>query len=271
MNRKKIEQTKMSQNEFCKDGNYRHNANLYCGVYGWHAYSSGYFECANLIANNLLFEDFISDKYTCSSNKDTNVFPMFFLYRHYIELSLKSALKRINKLLENECNYKNDISHDIESLFTKFVNSYDSYLKDEFIGLKDDKELKQLLLLDFKKQLSKFLKNIYKNDTSHDIESLFTKFINSYDLFLKDKSIGLKDHKESKELLLDFRKQQNIFKDINDLDKGSISVRYPIDRDNNYFFSNDGFLNIKKLFDKMQEIHELFKKLSELLTYLEDI
>lgn len=213
MNREK--KTKMSQNEFCKDGNYRHNANLYCGVYGWHAYPSGYFECANLIANNLLFEDFISEKYTCSSNKDTNVFPMFFLYRHYIELSLKSALKRINKLLENECNYKNDISHDIESLFTKFINSYD--------------------------------------------------------LFLKDKSIGLKDHKESKELLLDFRKQQNIFKDINDLDKGSISVRYPIDRDNNYFFSNDGFLNIKKLFDKMQEIHELFEKLSELLTELENI
>lgn len=215
MNREKRKQTKISQNEFCKDGNYRHNANLYCGVYGWHAYPSGYFECANLIANNLLFEDFISEKYTCSSNKDTNVFPMLFLYRHYIELSLKSAIKRIRQLLKSESKYKNDTSHDIESLFTKFVNSYDLFLKDEFIGLKDDKELKQLLL--------------------------------------------------------DFRKQQNIFKDINDLDKGSISVRYPTDRHNNYFFSKDGFLNIKSLFDKMQEIHELFEKLSELLTELENI
>jgi len=215
MNRKKIEQTKMSQNEFCKDGNYRHNANLYCGVYGWHAYPSGYFECANLIANNLLFEDFISEKYTCSSNKDTNVFPMLFLYRHYIELSLKSAIKRISKLLGSECKYKNDTSHDIESLFTQFINSYDSFLKDESIGLKDDTD--------------------------------------------------------SKQLLLDFRKQQNIFKHINDMDKGSISVRYPIDHDNNYFFLNDGFLNIKQFFDKMQEIHTLFDQFSNLLDYLEDI
>ena len=60
------------------------------------------------LRNYRVCPEFINEKYLCSKNKEigeplfstcknTFIFPIFFLYRHYIELSIKKAYMRIKK------------------------------------------------------------------------------------------------------------------------------------------------------------------------------
>lgn len=145
----------MCAKKFFNGGNWKDNAvlswsNSESNIYN---YIEGYFYSANLIAASLLREDFISETYRdCRDTngniifditKDECVFPMIFLYRHYIEISLKQLLKKLYKFSSKE-NTKEDI-HSLESIADRIIN--------EII------EVSQSIKGDYKKHLLSFIKS----------------------------------------------------------------------------------------------------------------
>ena len=104
------------------------------------AIRDGYFYVANIVAGSLLYEDFISNKYSKSIDEitkeklfdihlDTLIFPLFYNYRHFIELSLKHLIKHIKKLT-GEKKTKEELNtlsrHDIFSLYILFENLFNN-------------------------------------------------------------------------------------------------------------------------------------------------
>ncbi len=97
---------------FFHGGDYHEDATLWWGPKGngreFTPYIEGYFHAANLIAASSLRSDLIAEEYRDAANqygdmyfaltRDTGVFPMLFLYRHYIEIALKDLIRRIYDL-----------------------------------------------------------------------------------------------------------------------------------------------------------------------------
>lgn len=156
----------MAKDKLLQDGKYQHEVNLHFAEYGSYVYCKGYFACANLIAKTLIDPQHIIFGIEDSIDKNSSVFPMLFLYRHYIELSLKSSHERINKLLDT--NKKNTIPkiHNLTKLFTEFDKIYTTLLN----KIETPSEAKKLLQEFRKKQ--KILKVI--NDL--DDNSISTRY-----------------------------------------------------------------------------------------------
>lgn len=71
---------------FYEGGDYKYNAVLSWGLPTWYNHIEGFYQAAHHIATNMLSHG--NDTIPI----DSGVFPMIFLYRHYIELSLKAQL-----------------------------------------------------------------------------------------------------------------------------------------------------------------------------------
>lgn len=91
---------------FQESADWRHNAFLNLGGKSWESYASGYKQAADFLAQRFL------ENY---QGMDTLIYPIVFLYRHYIELRLKQLIIAGQKLLEQPINYK-DI-HDLVILW----------------------------------------------------------------------------------------------------------------------------------------------------------
>lgn len=106
---------------FYEGGDWYYNAILSWGEPTWYAHSQGFYRAAQCLSKNMLERG-------CSSIPlDSGVFPLVFLYRHYLELELKSQLwkmydvrrfygqkwnrKKLDELLKG---------HALSPLFSKF-------------------------------------------------------------------------------------------------------------------------------------------------------
>lgn len=74
-----------------------HNAivhHLYPHTNKWNAYTEGYKLAAKVLSEKVLNE---------MNNRDTLIFPILFLYRHYLELKLKEILEQGSIFLDESC------------------------------------------------------------------------------------------------------------------------------------------------------------------------
>ena len=85
---------------------WRHNAFLNLGGKSWESYAIGYKQAADFLAQRFL------ENYR---GMDTLIYPIVFLYRHYVELCLKQMIVAGQSLLEQPKDFK-DI-HDLVNLW----------------------------------------------------------------------------------------------------------------------------------------------------------
>ena len=78
---------------FRSDNDPQSDAWLNWALTGWDAYASGYLEAANLLSEKVL---------ETGQRTDTLIYPVAFLYRHYLELRLKELITQGRKLLAGE-------------------------------------------------------------------------------------------------------------------------------------------------------------------------
>ncbi len=140
---------KKQKNSFFHGGNWKDNAVLFWGIPTFYSYIEGYFYSANVIAASMLRDDFISSEYRSCKDDDGNelfnvvkdecIFPMIFLYRHYIELSLKHLLQKIYILNQLPEKIYDEQKHVLEGLLEKFRTQYSELEKK--IHLKNKKEM----------------------------------------------------------------------------------------------------------------------------------
>lgn len=91
---------------FHKDNDWENNACINFNNNSHYAYSLGYKEAANFLAENA----------SEMNTQDLFIYPIAFLYRHHLELQLKLILKTANNLLK----IKNDLpskTHDLKNLW----------------------------------------------------------------------------------------------------------------------------------------------------------
>ena len=82
---------KKDEQLFKVDDDWYHNAHLNYKDYNWNLYSEGYKRAATLLIEHIKNNHF---------DQDTLVYPIVFLYRHYIELGLKEIIKYGSQLLD---------------------------------------------------------------------------------------------------------------------------------------------------------------------------
>jgi hypothetical protein len=105
---------------FGPDKDWYHNACLNFTIDSWELYTSGYLQAAQLLVN-------------ATSNKrgslDTMIYPTAFLYRHYLELRLKSIIVEGGELLRGQG--KLPLHHNLDSLWKSARQIIEEvYLKD---------------------------------------------------------------------------------------------------------------------------------------------
>lgn len=144
--------TKEASKKF-QNGNWQDNAILSNGYYSWDMMADGYFNAANILVGSTICPEFINEEYLCCKNKEigehlfstcknTFIFPIFFLYRHYIELSIKKAYMRIKKCkLENS---KIKAEHSLRILFKNLKDNYMNMYNSNMYQMYKNLEFKQL-------------------------------------------------------------------------------------------------------------------------------
>jgi hypothetical protein len=100
------------------------------GPYNYYDYSYGYFFAARTVAENVI---------ETQRNLDISVYPLFFLFRHAIELALKHMWQVTNYLLEREGSL---YGHDLKFLWKRVelsMKEIDEFKKDgEIIDFLDE-------------------------------------------------------------------------------------------------------------------------------------
>jgi hypothetical protein len=84
---------------FRSDEDPQSDAWLNWALRGWDAYASGYLEAANLLVEKAL---------ETGQRTDTLIYPMAFLYRHYLELRLKEIIVQSRGLLAGQSDFKRE-------------------------------------------------------------------------------------------------------------------------------------------------------------------
>ena len=137
-----------------QDGHWSHNAYLSYRDLGWYVIADGYFEAANVLVGATLYPDFINNEYAdyrndetgelfFHSSKDSAVYPIIFLYRHYIEISLKNAIYTIKRLQFEDVKQLNE--HSIKTYFQTFKSAYIHLHRSEMYGMSKEPNFKELL------------------------------------------------------------------------------------------------------------------------------
>lgn len=137
-----------------QDGHWSCNAYLSYRDLGWHILANGYFDAANVLVGATLNPNFINKEYAnyrnddtgellFHSSKDSAVYPIIFLYRHYIEVSLKNAIYTIKKLQFEDIKQLNE--HSIQTYFQTFKSAYIHLHKSEMYEMSKDPNFKELL------------------------------------------------------------------------------------------------------------------------------
>ncbi|OCH43719.1 hypothetical protein [Aliivibrio fischeri] len=189
----------MLNSVFSIDDDWQNNACLNWNHNAIDLYIKGY----RLAANKLVL-DIIST----SSNQDTLVYPICFLYRQYIELQLKEMIKESILLLGENINVPKhhkilELWKDSNGAMLRVIKKYDIEIKEYFT--KDDREL-----------------------------------IN------------------------------NIIEDFHNIDSNSIAFRYPDDKDGKTNLEGIMHINVRRLYEKMEELNSLFKKYTNVIGTLAD-
>lgn len=149
-------------------------------------YSKDFFEAGNKIASLLLSGD-------CDiAELDSYIFPMAFLYRHSIELKLKSIVFRILKDNESRVEFVKETFHDLELILNKILELREpSISKDNVEWIKH--YLKNISAIDKKsdsfryplcirKDVEKkyFLERVFEKKTYIDLSKFANKFQKCY-------------------------------------------------------------------------------------------
>jgi len=100
----------LSDGLFREDSDWWQNARLDLGGKGWESYAYGYKNGGDILAEHFL--------QNCHGS-DQLVFPIVFLYRHYLELRLKQVINDGQKLLDQPINIQETIleRHDLIELW----------------------------------------------------------------------------------------------------------------------------------------------------------
>lgn len=93
---------------FISDTDWWHNACLGFGSNKWDMYATGYKDAADIVVNHIV---------ETRQGMDFLVYPVAFLYRHYIELRLKELLTEGQQLLDETYDLMG--GHDIDALWCK--------------------------------------------------------------------------------------------------------------------------------------------------------
>lgn len=146
---------------FSKEGHWSYNVSLHNGEYSWHTYCDGYFNAANVLMGSVIFPDFINEEYRSridedlgsrffDANKNTFAFPVLYLYRHYIELSIKHLIQKAESINDFTAPVSTFDQHKLTGLFDKLCILYKEVIADESFGISKDKEFTSVVN-DFKK------------------------------------------------------------------------------------------------------------------------
>lgn len=116
----------MSKPPFSRGSDSRSNAFVNLSHYSMDLYISGYYEGADLLAGNVI---------ESLGTQDTLVYPIAFLYRQFIELSLKDIIRELKPLFGQSSGFPGhhrivDLWTVARELLTKFVKTDSSAEKD---------------------------------------------------------------------------------------------------------------------------------------------
>jgi hypothetical protein len=156
---------------------------------GWDAYAFGYKMAGDLIVKHM---EYIEKNYL--------VFPIVFLYRHYIELRLKEIIKNGYSLLnsDNQIHYTKE--HNIDSLWNETINIIRKALQNQAKHYVDalDKLIKEFSKVDPSSYCARYpvdTKGIpFKYDISYINLRNLSKVIEGMANLLDEVSIGISEN-----------------------------------------------------------------------------
>ena len=183
------------------DTDWINNARIIKGDYRSEFYIRGYKKAADILVDHVLLTD---------SDLDTLVYPIVFLYRHYLELLVKNIIENGAKYLGIE--EKPKTNHHLDTLWSKakeIINKYKAYPLDEYYLLIEDAITRYKANPPdlIKPSMSDETYKIENEDPTRnepymfsnepvDLDGLFTKFINCpNDVTAENFREGLKKYK----------------------------------------------------------------------------
>lgn len=160
-----------NDNLFVAGDDWKNNACLNWSHSEWELYTIGYKEAADNLSRNIM---------QSGTDQDTLIYPIVFLYRHYLELVLKSIIMRIQLL--NDEKLKIPSHHKLEPLWSDCKKAIKNILKREDIKY-DIKPVNDAIIqfsgidnksMTFRYPVSKELESLIPSDLKYiNIRNLF--------------------------------------------------------------------------------------------------
>jgi hypothetical protein len=79
-----------------------------------------------------MLSDIGADHACEGKDQDILIYPIIFLYRHYLELQLKGLIRQFSKLIREKPSSRLMRTHDLEKLLEKLIEMYELYSKKKF-------------------------------------------------------------------------------------------------------------------------------------------
>lgn len=108
---------------FSDAGNIDFCTNIEQELVDWESYANGYYNAANILVEKFLSrdKDFYLTRCNLENYEDID-YPIFFLYRHYLEIKLKDLCQKFNKTLDLQDDIR--LTHELKPLFKLLYKKY---------------------------------------------------------------------------------------------------------------------------------------------------